>query len=158
MPVGNREMKPAEHQMVKTYEKRHGKFPTETDFAETYLRGLLEVAGFGGDKVQVVPVKDNNGDRILDALFDRRPELLSGSITVVTNAPNAIQAAGQLRAVARRTDEQFDSDGDQLFMVSDSIQLARRGEAPKTHQNPETALVQLMRNALFLQRNIPIEG
>ena len=153
LPLGNRKMKPGEHQLVKTYEKQRGKLPTEYEFARTYVLGGLMVAGFE-PKPKILPVGENDGDKILDALFEREPDLLDGTITVVSNAPNAIQAAGQLRLAAVRADVSFDMRGDQLFMASDSIPLARQGESAKTHQNPETALGQLVRNALFLQKNI----
>jgi hypothetical protein len=148
---GTREMKPGEHQLVATYANRHeGKLPTEAAFAHEFIVPRLSLAGF---KVEVPEIDSNNGDTILDALVEQDPSLLDEHIIVVANAPNAIQAAGQLRIAARKVDSSFDSTGEQLSVVSDSFPLARHGEAPKTHQNPKTALAQLARNALFLARN-----
>lgn len=154
LPLGNRKMKPVEHQLVATYAKEHGRLPTEYEFARAYLLGGLMLAGFT-PKPKIIPVGSGNGDKVLETLFAREPQLLDGTVTVVANAPNAIQAAGQLRLAARKSDASFDSTGEQLFMASDSIPLARRGEATKTHQNPESALGQLIRNALFLEKNRP---
>lgn len=152
LPFGNRVMKPTEHQLVKTFAKEKGRPPKEYEFGRAYVLGSLMTAGFT-PKPKIIPVGDGNGDRVLDALFEREPQLLDGTITVMGNAPNTIQAAGQLRLAARRADPGFDSTGEQLFMASDSVPVARRGEAAKTHQNPETALGQLVRNALFLEKN-----
>lgn len=153
LPLGNRPVKAGEHQLAGTYEKQRGRLPKEHEFVRTYILDRLVTAGFD-PKPKVIPVASGVGDKVLDALFEREPQLLDGTITVVANAPNAIQAAGQLRLAALRVDPSFDSTGEQLFVASDSVPLARRGEAAKTHQNPETALGQLVRNALFLQANI----
>lgn len=154
LPMGNRVTKPSEHQLVATHARKHGRAPKEYEFARAYLLGGLTLAGFE-PKPKVVPVATGDGDAVLRTFFGREPQLLDGTITVAANAPNAIQAAGQLRVAARSVDPHFDSGGDQLFMASDSFPLARHGEPAKTNQNPETALGQLVRNALFLERNRP---
>lgn len=150
LPFGTREMKPGEHQLVKTFEKREGKLPTEADFVKRFVRPSLEIAGFSPE---IIDTGEDRGDDVLPALFEQSPDLLDGNILVVSNAPNAIQAAGQLRVAAKMFDSNFDARGDQLYMQSDGVPLARRGEAAATHQNPMTALGQLNRNALFLERN-----
>lgn len=150
LPMGKRRMRPEEHQLVETYGRRTGELPTEADFAGTYIRGSLALAGF---EVEVIEIDDEDGDSISDSLFRMAPILLEDTLMVVGNAPNTVQAAGQLRMAARRLEDGFDSTGEQLFMTGDSIPLARHGETSKTYQDPETALGQLIRNALFLERN-----
>ena len=75
------------------------------------------------------------------------------SVLAISNAPAAIQTAGQFRIAARVIDAGFDKAGDQLFVLADGIDVARGGEGPATHQNPFTALGQVARSALFLYRN-----
>lgn len=151
LPIGNREMKPAEHPLVETFMRREHVAPTEADFANYFLKGLMEKAGF---RVELIAVDSNKGDEIMDGLFADQPVLLDQQVLVVSNAPNAIQAAGELRLAGKKVDASYDNTGVQVFMNQDSFPLARRGESPKTHQNPETALGQLVRNALYLQRNL----
>lgn len=150
LPMGNREMKPVEHALVREFARVEGRFPTEAEFGQRYLLGRLAAAGF---RAEVVPVDSGNGDQVLDALWVAKPELSNGTMLVAANAPNAVQAAGQVRLSARRADAAFDKAFDQLYMASDSFPIARHGEKPKTHQNPETALGQLVRNALFIHKN-----
>lgn len=152
LPIGNRPMGSVEHQLVKTFEARERRLPTEAEFAERYLLGRLAAAGFR--EVDLVKFDTKNGDDILAGLFAMRPELLDGSILVPANAPSAIQTAGQLRVAARNARSDFDSNGDQMAMVSDAIEVARNPkQKPATHQDPFSALGQIARNALFLQRN-----
>lgn len=156
LPFSTREMKPGEHQLVATYQKEHDGLPTEYDFANRFIKPMLHLVGFAGDQVIIMNTGKSKGDDVLKAAFaDEKTDLLSDQIVVVSNAPNAIQAAGQLRFAGKDSDSSFDANNDQLFMVSDSFPLARNGEPTKTHQNPETALGQLYRNALFLERNKP---
>ena len=152
LPMGNRVMKPGEHQLVTTWARRHnGAFPTEAQFAQDFVVPVMRIRGI--EQADVFPVEDDNGDNILDTFLEFHKSVLDGTIKVVANAPNTIQAAGQLRWAAVRADETFDRNGDQLSMVSDTIQVAREGESTATHQNPASALGQLARNALFIERN-----
>lgn len=151
IPVGNREMKPTEHQLVERYQKRSGgTLPTEAKFARQYVTRILRAAGLSA---KVIPVDSNKGDEIMDGLFAEDPDLLNRRLLVVSNAPNAIQATGELRLAGQRVYKSFDSTGEQVFMTQDSAPLARKGESPKTHQNPETAVGQLVRNGLYIERN-----
>lgn len=150
LPVGNLQMSPGQHQLVATYARLHGKLPTQADFVETYVTGRLKLADF---RYEVIQVEEEKGDKILDALFEAKPELLGQTVLVAANAPNSIQAAGEVRLSAKKRNPEFDRAGDQLFMVSDTIPVARRGESTATHQNPDSALGQIARNALFLHRN-----
>lgn len=149
LPLGTRNMGNAEHQFVATLANKLGRQPTEAEFAETYIIGGLSVAGFD---VEIIPVDSTNGDDILDASVEAHPEILDGSVLVVANAPNAIQGTGQFRLAAKRQDASFDAGDTQLYMMGDTIPVARNGEGTATHQNPKTALGQIARNALFLHQ------
>lgn len=155
LPMSTRKMKDTEHQLVAQYKKEHNRQPTEYDFAMRFVRPILIHGGIQPAQIEVVDTQESDGDEVLKTFLHGNRQLFDSTVVVVANAPNAIQAAGQLRVAARSLDPTFDSTGDQLFMVSDSFPLARAGEKPATHQNPATALGQLARNALFLQRNMP---
>lgn len=157
IPAGERQMGNGEHQLVATLNRymleQHGGNAspiTETEFAYAIAADRLETAGFD---VDLHHFASSNGDEILSDTFAKRPELLSGNILIAGNAPNAIQAAGQIRLAALKADKTFDSNGDQLFMLSDSVPIARRGEGKNTHQNPFSALGQIARNAQIIVRN-----
>ncbi len=150
LPIGNRQMGAAEHQLVQTSERSRGQRPTEAQFVEQFVVPSLAMAGFD---VRLIPVESSRGDEVLDALLATVPSILDGTVIVAANAPNALQAAGELRLAGQRVRPEFDINGQQVHMVSDSIALARRGEAAKTHQNPATAVGQLGRNGLYLVMN-----
>lgn len=148
--AGNRQMREAEHQLVINYARKEGKLPSEADFISAYILGRLGLAGFDSSLLRV---DSGNGDQILDELFAVHRSLLDKSVVVPSNAPNAIQAAGQLRLAAKRAYVTFDNTHNQVYMMSDSVPVARRGEGTATHQNPFSALGQIARNALFLHKN-----
>ncbi len=147
---GTRLVKPTEHQLARRFERTTGHMPTETEIMNEYMKPMLELAGH---KVDVVEPETSKAKEALDYLFNKKPELLGKSILVITNTPNSIQATGVLRLAARRADSSFDSNGDQLSMKGDGIAVARHGEKPETHQNPITAVGQLVRNGLYVYLN-----
>lgn len=150
VPVGNRPMGEGEHQLVKNFMRQHdGRVPTEAEFANAFVAGGLSLIGFN---VKVFPVDDGNGDRVLDAFLNEYPEVLASDVRVIGNAPSVVQSAAQFREAAQRVDDSFDTIGAQLYMVGDTIPVARNGEGAATHQNPITALGQIARNAAFLNR------
>lgn len=149
--AGKREMSAGEHQLVSTYQRRHGKLPTEADFLDEFVAGHLRNLGHNVDPV--IRADTKNAKEVFDTLVAERPDILNNIVVVIANAPNAIQATGQLRLGARRADATFDSNGDQIFMQSDSFALARRGESKATNQDPFSGLTQLARNALILYQN-----
>lgn len=151
LAMGNRLMGVGEHQLVATYARKTEKPPREFKFAQTQIVPILEAASFN---TELLVVDNSNGDEVYRALFREFPELLRGTILTVGNAPNTIQGAGQLRAIAREARADFDADGQQLFVVGDHFPVARRGEDKATHQNPLSGLGQLARNALFLYRAV----
>jgi hypothetical protein len=151
LAAGNREMSITEHPLVATYQRKHGKLPTEADFLEKYVADHLRSLGHTVEPV--VRADSTSAKEVFNTLIAERPDILNNIVVVIANAPNAIQAAGQLRLGARRADAAFDSNGDQLFMQSDSFPLARRSESKATHQDPFSGLSQLLRNALILYQN-----
>ena len=62
-----------------------------------------------------------------------------------------IQTAGELRLAAQRILGGFDNTGDQLYMSSDTIQVARHGEKPATNQDPFSAHGQIACNGFYLK-------
>lgn len=146
----NRIMSLKEHQIVKTTVDK-GEEITEFNFAEEIIRPRLEAAGF--KRFRQLIQESDKADDVLGKLFSVYFHVLGADVTLVSNAPNAIQAAGQFRHVARQFNPGFDENGNQLSVVSDWFPLARNGEGAATHQNPFTALGQLAQNALFLHLN-----
>lgn len=149
--AGNRQMGEGEHQLVRRYAKEHGSLPTEADFARTFLLGRLTLVGF---KTEIIDPETSNGDQAIAEALQQNQDILDGTVLVVSNAPNTVQAGGQLRQGARQLSQDFDIEGSQVFIVSDSFPVARKGQAPATHQNPFTALGQIARNALLLHKNL----
>lgn len=150
LALGTREMSSAEHpNLARHFARTKGFMPREADFANQYIVPRLESAGF---TTKVVITDSKSGDTVLDQAFTEIPELQDGTMLVVGNAPNVIQAAGQIRLAAQRASYLFDSNGVQLFMASDTIPVARKGEGTATHQNPFSALGQIARNALYIHK------
>jgi hypothetical protein len=134
-----------------SYELAQGK-PTEYDFLKHYVHRRLLIAGFDARRIRTVMATSDNGDKVLDDMFEEG-RIGNNTILVPVNAPNSVQAAGQLRQAARRYMPGFDDDGDKIFMVSDSYPLARKGQHKSTHQDPFSALGQIARNAQQLLIN-----
>jgi len=152
LAMGDRLMGSVEHQLVASFIERTGAGPFVGEFAEIFMVPALKAAGF--THIVNPPWLTSDGDEVCDAVFGNLPELLRGTVLVVGNAPNTIQAAGQLRAAARRVDPSFDADDPQLFMMGDFFPLAYNDEPSATHQNPISGIGQIVRNALFLYRAV----
>ena len=154
MPLGNRLMGLAEHELVAEYENREGHRPVEFEFAEAYVEPLLREAGL---RPELLKLHLTRGDQLLGIAFndERNPNLVKGTVLVATNAPTSTFTAGQIRQAAIDANPGFDRFGDQLFVVGDSFPLARTPEelsSTATHQHPISALGSLARNALELHR------
>lgn len=150
--VGNRVMSPTEHALVRTFERQYGHQPTEAEFMSKYVNFAL---GMGSHNVATTTADTRVGDEVIDTLLDRVPYILDGTVLAVGNAPNTIQSAGQFREAAQRVNPDFDEgENPQLFMIGDTIQVARHEEGTATHQNPFSALGQIVRNALYIQRAV----
>ncbi len=154
LPLGQRAMGDHEHQLVETLRNRNAfsGVVTEYDFGDKYIKDTLVSAGFN---IRTIPVESTSGTEIIEKAFDTERGLTDDTILVVGNAPNVIQAAGTVRQVGREFKRSFDSGSDpQLYMYGDSIQLARHGEGTKFHQNPVSALGQILRNSVRLQQEL----
>lgn len=138
--AGNRLMKTTEGPDV-----REGM--TEADFMGSVVRDLLADAGV---EVEVVRVDSGMGNEVMDAAAEHIGA--SDTILVASNAGAWVQNTGQLRRAARSLHSDFDRDGKQLFVVSDSFPVGTGAESTSTHQNPFTALGQIARNAQELVR------
>jgi len=146
---GQRVMGEGEHPAVAQLAKKSGSLPTETEFARGYIRALLLSKGISPVHVEAIESTDAE-DIFYQGLEVHRNNVMNGRVLAVGNAPSAIQVAAQLRPVAKGIDASFDANGRQLFMTGDSIEVARHGEGPETHQNPFSALGQIARNGLLL--------
>ncbi len=148
--AGNRTMGENEHPEVAKMANADGELPTEARFAAAYIADMLKANDVA--PVHVVPVESSVGDEIFKQGISLRGHLLNDAVLAVGNAPATIQVAGQFRKAARSIKPGFDDAGLQLFMAGDTIEVARHGESPATHQNPFTALGQIARNALVLHQ------
>jgi hypothetical protein len=152
LPVGNRQLALSEHQQVRTFAQHNaGRRPTEQEYVDQFVYPALKLAGFG--VIKPIPVDSGDSEDILDELFKVHSELLEPDhqTLVVGNAPNLIQAAGQIRAAGHRIDKSYDYRGSQLFMRGDTFPIARNGELAADAQNPITGMLgQGLRNFKIL--------
>ena len=149
LPLGQKQMGEGEHDFVKEYAATNGNLPTQVQFGVAYLVPRFMNAGL---TVELLASDSEDGDTIMQE-YAETADYIDGLVLAVGNAPSAIQTAGQFRVAAREYNSGFDTDARQLFVSSDTISVAREGEPPATHQNPYSALGQIVRNALFLQKN-----
>jgi hypothetical protein len=154
LPMGDRRMAEGEHTQVETYLTEVGQLPTEAEFANRFIVPVLVNAGFG--IIRLIPVESGSSDVILAQLFDEHAEILDPEHTtlVIGNAPNAVQATGQLRAAGRKIDVAYDYHGRQLFFQSDGFPIALHNEPANEAQNPVSGLGQVLRNFKVLLDNI----
>lgn len=154
LPMGNGPLKPSQHPLVQTLERRLVNRVVAYEFGQEIIAPTLRLSGF--PNVEVMEVKSSQGREVNRAPFrpDAYPGLLDGTILVIGNAPSVIQTAGQLRFAAREFNPSFDEGGRQLFMMSDTIPVARWGEGPDTHQDPFSGVVQLFRNYRALHKAV----
>jgi hypothetical protein len=140
--AGNREMKPAEGPDV-------AEGMTEANYLESVIKPMLEGMGTTA-LVNLVRVDSSVGDEVMNAAAQ---EATGANQLVVSNAAAWVQNAGQFRRAMQNRIFGYDSAGNQLYVVSDTIPVAHHGEPPATHQNPLTALGQIARNAQELTRH-----
>ncbi|MCU0667320.1 MAG: hypothetical protein MUF85_01760 [Patescibacteria group bacterium] len=106
---------------------------TESSYMERVIMPLLEAEGIN---CKTIFRDTESGSELADAIVR---QLGPGNLLIICNAGNWIKNGGQIR----RADK---SQQLKIFVVSDSIPLAKNGEPPETHQNPLTAINQLARN------------
>ncbi|HJP96462.1 MAG TPA: hypothetical protein VJ843_03755 [Candidatus Saccharimonadales bacterium] len=153
LPMGNRVMSVAEHQLVRTFANESGRLPTEAAFVDRFIEPALAAAGFA--RTQLIPVESGHAADVLEQLFDEHRELLDADhyTLVIGNAPNTIQAAGQFRLAARDLDKSYDHNGSQLFMFGDTIQVGVEGQPIWQAQNPLSGIGQILRSLKVLLEN-----
>lgn len=144
--AGNRVMAASEHHLVAAYWVRHGYGPMESDIMEHIIAPWLRFLKLD---VRVIAVPSDLGREVMVSAAVHA-NVVNRPVIVVSNAPAGVLDAGQLRRALRAIDPDYDRDGDRLFVLTDSIEVARHGEGPATYQNPFTALGQIARNALHI--------
>jgi hypothetical protein len=131
---------------------------TEGDYLANVVTGRLAEHGIPSTGMKV---DSSVGDEVAEIAARKVGELVdleNARVAVVSNAGAWVLTAGQFRRATRRTvDEHFDDDGSQLLAVSDGFPLGMGGEPALTHQNPYTALGQIVRNAQELVREVQDE-
>ncbi len=143
--AGNRPMKTTEGPDVQ-------EGMTEADYMRDIVAADLANSGI---TVSVVEVPSSVGDEVMREGGRRVKEHLVGrallQVVLVSNAGAWPQNGGQLRRALREYDAfgpSFDQNGDQLVIVADEFPLGETGDEPTaTHQNPFSALGQIVRNA-----------
>lgn len=140
-----------------------GRYPTEAE----YVGGTSEVQGVVvprlrslGREVVVHTMESGNGDALLEDLFENHPELLEQRLAVARVVNAGILMAAQVRAAARKFNADFDRDSSnpQLFVVTDTLPVARTDEQernPQQFQKAATALRQMVLTAKKLHETQP---
>lgn len=156
--AGLRDMKIAEHVLVEQYMEAHdGVAPTEADFAEQFIvphfAGNPALKNWDGTgRLHMLRVQSKAGRDVAAALADKEQEINGMAPTlIVGNATSAIESVAQYRRARGGSFDRGDRLGQDVFVLSDGIPVARQGEGPATHQNPYAAVGQIIRNAMYLQ-------
>ncbi len=156
--AGDRKMSDNEHQLVKSHRERfawNNVETTEYKFMKKFVLPRLTDAWFN--------VRDfhaegqTKGSAVLDdwAKFITTIDSAArkSKFLVPANAPASIQTAATIREALQKLDPTFDMAAEpQLYMISDTIPVARHGEGTATHQNPYSALGQILRSAKYLDK------
>jgi len=125
-----------------------------------YLReAILPKFEGTGIKTALVEVDSAVGDEVMSAGAEKiaaYSDLTNEdvSIVVVSNAGAWVQNTGQFRRALRNIQPEFDSNGNQLSVISDAFPLGTGVEPTITHQNPFSALGQIARNAQEFTRHL----
>lgn len=157
IPIGNRVMNtPAEvkNPNIVDFFTNHGGYPTETEYAQTFVAPLLTKAGI---EVSIVPYNTGVGDEIADRFVSGHPELFGGDENIIfARVANAgVQLGVQFRKAAQSQHKEFDSDPNNpnVFIQTDSFPTACT-EAEKQNsaefQSPFTGLRQVALTAKLL--------
>lgn len=115
---------------------------TEAAYMERHV--LPELLDHGFD-AQLRVVHSTKGSEVMSKAAD----LLApdDSVLYVGSAGQAYLGASELRTAMRRSHQEFDKDGDQLFMTSNTyVELGTGAEPTATHQNPFSALGMVVRD------------
>ncbi len=145
--AGNRPMKATEGPDVE-------EGMTEADYMRDVVRKQIVAVGI---HVGITAVESGVGDEVMEVAAEKAEGLVSLDrtlVAVVSNAGAWVQNAGQFRRAVRSLhNEKFDESGNQLLAVSDGFPLGTGNEPASTHQNPFSAVGQILRNAQELVRH-----
>ena len=144
--------------------KRHGEYPTETDYSNSFVGPQLSFNGFSisGNHYYFdsghYGYQTGNGDEIAKKFVTENQQLFkTGSgITFAKVANAGIQLACQFRKAVRdyvRQDFDVDPNNPEAFVLTDSFPVARSEEDlgnPAEFQSPFTALRQVALTAKLL--------
>jgi hypothetical protein len=127
-------------------------------YMETDIKPRLEASGLFG-AVEILRTGEDRGDDVMvkaaQALVENGMDPAAAKIVVFAVAGNWIQSALQARNGLQAVYPEFDGDpaNRQLWVVSKTFPLGETGDEPKeTHQNPFSALGNIVRNGLFLDK------
>lgn len=143
----------AEGTPIKTHMEGALKSKLEEPFIEEYSTESRQLFG----NVEVVATESERGVDVMDAavqyLIENDIDLDEARIIISSVAGNWMQKGSQLRSAVKGVHADFDEDPSarQLWVASDSFPLGITGEEPKTtHQNPFSALGNILRGAKLL--------
>lgn len=147
IPIGNRVMDSTTEKPNRNIEEfftNEGRYPTETEFAETFIVPILESAG--GD-VSLKAYDTKNGEEIAERFFDEETLLFAGGYITFARVANAgIQLAGQFVRAARSSGFDTNPNDPQAFVITDTFPIAENDielENPAELQNPFTGIRQI---------------
>ena len=129
----------------------------EADYMDTVLKPKIELFGI---ETTVIKIDKNNGELIIEegiaeAKDEHGIDLSDSRIAVISNAGAWVQDAGQVRRGMQATyGKDYDRDGDQLVVVSDTFPLGDGTQSPKDAQNPKTFAGIIPRSAQELVRHM----
>lgn len=131
----------------------------EADYLKEIILPQLNENGF--DSIEFCRVESDEGEHVMQHAALRaasKVDLRKGLVQIVGNAGNWVQNAGQFRMAVRYHLGRYgfdDEDNPQLCVVTDAFPLGTGVEPASTHQNPHSALGQIVRNYYILAKNTP---
>jgi hypothetical protein len=145
MDSGTEQTNPHVQHMLETFDR----YPEESEYAGSVIVPDLRVA-----RHEVLPMAfpTGNADAMLEQFFAKNPALLDKRLVVARVANAGIIMAAQVRAAARKFSSSYDADrtNPQLFVMTDSLPVARTDEQekdPKNFQKAQPALRQVVLTA-----------
>ncbi|MBP7858175.1 MAG: hypothetical protein WAW63_01530 [Candidatus Saccharimonadales bacterium] len=141
LAAGNRKMATTEGSDV-----RQGM--TEAGYMKEVIAPKLRKTGF--HYVSQIDVDSGDGLEVMRAVVNEAHtqlgDLAQNRVEIVSNAGAWVQNAGQLRRAAIEIDPAIDEHALNISVSADSIKLGFGVEPTSTHQNPLSALGQIIRN------------
>jgi hypothetical protein len=126
---------------------------TEAEYMESVIAPRLGEAGL---ETQVVQASTEKGDEVMSigaAHVASSVDLRRQRVSLISNAGAWPQNGGQFYRALRERNPRFNLSGSQLGVASDSFLLGTGTEPTITHQNPFSAVGQIVRNLQEVFRN-----